>query len=155
MNTMKRIDIAVGVGLCVLSTTIFIYADRYRGAGVSEYGPNIFPQFLAILMFIAAAVMIIRAVRGAAMHVSDRIDRAGFVRAAVALGIAVAYLLSMQILGFFLPTAVFLYVIMTFIGHTGRVVRVASCLGVTTAIYSIFAFFLKVPLPRGLFDSLI
>ena len=147
---MKSVDIGVGATLCVFSSVVYIYAERYKGAGLSNYGPNFFPQILAVLMFISSIVMIVQAVRGKSITVTDRIDRTGFIRAALALGISILYLLLMQVLGFFLSTLIFLYVLMSFIGHRGRLVRALSCLAVTAIIYSIFFFFLKIPLPQGL-----
>ena len=151
---MKRIDTRVGIALGVFGAVVYIYAERYRGAGVSRYGPNFFPQILALFMVLGAVSMIVQARRGKSVQPGDRIHRPGLVRAAIALGMTVAYLLLMQLLGFFVPTAIFLYVLMTFIGHTGAIVRAASSLGVTAIIYGIFAFFLKIPLPQSVLGSI-
>lgn len=152
---MKRADIVVGAVLCLLSLVVFVYAGQYRGAGVSQYGPNFFPQVLAFLMFVSALVMIIRALRGKALDIKEIIDHKGFRRAAAVLGITVVYLLVMQVLGFVLPTIAFLYVLMTSVGHGGRVVKAVSSVAVTAIVYGIFFLFLRVPAPEGIFPWLL
>ena len=147
----KPIDIGVGIALCILSSAIFIYAGNYKGSGISQYGPNFFPQTLAVLMFFFSALMIVQAVRGHALKGLDSINTAGFIRATVTLVFSVIYLVAMQFFGFFLSTIIFLYVVMTYIGHRGQVVRIVSSLLVAAIIYGIFHFFLKIPLPEGLF----
>lgn len=150
----KRIDIGVGIVLCILSVAIFVYAGSYKGTGVSQYGPNFFPQTLAVLMFFFSALMIVLALRGRALKGLEPINKLGFIRATVTLVLAIIYLVAMQYLGFFLSTIIFLYVVMTYIGHRGQTVRIVSSLLVTAIIYGIFQFFLKIPLPAGLFQAL-
>lgn len=147
----KRIDISVGIVLCIISSAIFIYADGYKGRGVSLYGPNFFPQTLAILLFLFSVIMIVQALRGGALKGLEPINKAGFIRTVITLGISLLYLLAMQYLGFFLSTIIFLYVVMTYIGHEGKIVRAVSSLIVAAIIYGIFHYFLKIPLPEGLF----
>lgn len=147
----KRIDIGVGIVLSIFSSAVFIYAGNYKGAGVSQYGPNFFPQSLAVLMFLFSVLMIVQAVRGRALKGLEAINKAGFIRATVTLVFSIIYLVAMQYLGFFLATIIFLYVVMTYIGHEGKIVRIISSLIVSAIIYGIFHFFLKIPLPEGLF----
>lgn len=147
----KRIDIGVGIVLCILSSVIFIYAGSYKGSGVSQYGPNFFPQTLAVLMFLFSALMIVQALRGHALKGLEPINKAGFIRATVTLVLSIIYLVTMQYIGFFISTLIFLYVVMTYIGHEGKFVRAVSSLIVTAIIYGIFRFFLKIPIPEGLF----
>ena len=149
MNS-KRIDISVGSSLCVFSASIFTYAQRYKGTGVNQYGPNFFPQVLAIMMFVASVLLIVNALRGESQKLSETIDKAGFIRATVTVGISIVYLVLMQVLGFLISTVLFLFGLMTFIGHKGLVIRIISSGAVTVCIYSIFYFFLKIPIPNGI-----
>lgn len=150
----KRIDIGVGSALSVLSIMIFLYAGQYKLERVSQYGPNSFPQFLALIMLCFSLMLIVNAFRGKFQKDMESIDKKGFIRSAITVGIAVLYLISMQLLGFFISTLIFLYVLMTFIGHKGKLVRFLSCLGVTIVVYGIFYLFLKIPLPQGVFFNI-
>jgi putative tricarboxylic transport membrane protein len=146
----KRIDIGVGTGLSILSVMIFLYAEQYKGAGVSQYGPNFFPQALSIFMLTASVLLVVNAVRGKSQKDMESIDKKGFIRSSITLAICIVYLFVMQLLGFFLSTFIFLFVLMTFIGHKGRIIRAVSSFSVSLVVYGIFYFFLKIPLPQGL-----
>ncbi|MDO6459149.1 tripartite tricarboxylate transporter TctB family protein [Granulosicoccaceae sp. 1_MG-2023] len=147
----KNIDIAVGGFLCFLSIAIYLYAERYAGAGVNQYGPNFFPQILAVMLFIASVVCIVQALRGHALKDLETIDKPGLIRAAVMLLIAIAYILLMQVVGFFIATVVFLYAQMTYLKQKSLLVRVITSVLVAMAVYALFHSFLKIPLPEGVF----
>ncbi|MGL1890296.1 MAG: tripartite tricarboxylate transporter TctB family protein [Spirochaetaceae bacterium] len=154
MNS-KRIDLGVGSGLSLLSIIVFLYAGQYKGAGVSQYGPNFFPQALCILMLTASILLIIQAVKGNSQKDLETIDKKGFIRASITLAICIVYLFVMQLIGFFFATLIFLYVLMTYIGHKHLKTRIISTLSVSLAVYGIFYFFLKIPLPEGIIFRLI
>ena len=149
----KRIDIGVGIVLCVLSVAIFLYAEQYTGRGVNTYGPNFFPQALSVMLFLTSAALIVQALRGHALKGLEAINKPGLIRAAVTLGISVAYLLLMNVLGFYFSTVVFLYVVMMFLGQKNQWVRIVTSIVVASAVYSMFHFFLKIPLPEGIFQA--
>lgn len=151
----KRVDIGVGSALSLFSIIVFLYAEQYKGAGVSQYGPNFFPQALAIFMLTASVLLVVQAFRGKSRKDMESIDKVGFIRAGVTLGICIVYLFIMQIIGFFMATLLFLFALMTYIGHKGIVIRIISTLSVSLAVYGIFYFFLKIPLPEGLLIRLI
>ena len=147
----KRIDIGVGVVLCVLSVAIFMYAEQYTGRGVNTYGPNFFPQALSVMLFLTSAALMVQALRGHALKGLETINKPGLIRAAVTLVISIAYLLIMDVLGFYIATAVFLYVVMMYLGQKNQWVRISASVIVASAVYGIFHFFLKIPLPEGIF----
>lgn len=149
----KRIDIGVGIGLCVFSLAVYLSAAQYAGRGVNSYGPEFFPQALAALLFLASGALVIQALRGHALKDLEPLDRRGLINATVTLGIAIAYLLLMNVLGFYLATGVFLYVMMWFLGQKKLWVRILTSVLVASFVYGLFAYFLKIPLPEGLFQS--
>lgn len=157
MKTQKidstRIDIIVGIGLCIFSIVIFMYAEQYVGRGVNSYGPNFFPQAIAATIFLCSALMILQACRGKALKDIEPINKAGFLTTSITLGIAILYLVSMQYLGFILSTCLFLYIVMSYLKQKNRLVRVAVSIIVTLIIFAIFHYFLKIPLPEGFFYS--
>jgi len=148
---VKRADIGVGLGLIVLSTWIFWYAESYVEKTIYFYGPNFFPQALAVLMCLCAVVLIVRAARGRALPRPDRIDLKGFGRMVIAIGMCIGYLLLMQVIGFALGTMLFLFVMMTFLRQRGLVKRAASSVFASLAVWAIFRYFLIIPLPEGMF----
>jgi hypothetical protein len=148
---VKKVDIGTGIGLIIFSAWIFWYASAYRKATIYYYGPNFFPQFLAIAMCICAIILILNATQGKSMEKEDRIHLKGFLRMVVSIGICIGYLLLMQVIGFAMGTSVFLYVLMMFIGQKGLVQRITSSVVVSLIVWAIFRFFLIIPLPTGMF----
>jgi len=148
---VKKIDIGTGVGLIIFSAWIFWYASAYRKATIYYYGPNFFPQFLAIAMCICAIILILNAIKGKSMEKDDRIHLKGFIRMVISIGICIGYLLLMQVIGFAMGTSVFLFVLMMFIGQKGLVQRITSSVVVSLIVWAIFRYFLIIPLPTGMF----
>ena len=149
---MKRADIGVGIGLIILAAWVFWYSSVYREKEIYIYGPNFFPQVLSILMGICGVILIIRAMRGEVLPKTDRIDLPGFLRMVIAIGICIGYLFLMQFIGFAMGTSVFLFVLMTFLGQQGFMIRVMSSIAASLIVWAIFRYFLVIPLPTGMFD---
>ena len=149
---MKRADIGVGIGLIILSAWVFWYANPYREKEIYIYGPNFFPQVLSILMGICGVILIIRAARGDVLPQTDRIDIRGFLRMVIAIGICIGYLFLMQVIGFTMVTSVFLFVLMTFLGQQGLMIRTMSSIAASVIVWAIFRYFLVIPLPTGMFE---
>ncbi len=149
---VKRADIGVGIGLIILSTWVFWYAEAYREKEIYIYGPNFFPQILSVVMGACGIILIVRAARGKVLPKTDRIDVRGFFRMVIAIGICIGYLYLMQVIGFTMGTCVFLFVLMTFLGQQGLMVRIISSIAASVIVWAIFRYFLVIPLPTGMFE---
>lgn len=148
---MKKADIGTGIGLIIFSAWIFWYASEYHKAAIYFYGPNFFPQAIAIGMGICAIILILNAIKGKSLEISDRIQLKGFIRMVIAIAICIGYLFLMQAIGFAMGTSVFLYVLMMFLGQQGQVKRISSSIAVSLIVWAIFRYFLIIPLPTGMF----
>jgi len=148
---MKKADIGAGVGLLLLSITVFLKAFEYRQAVIYIYGPNFFPQLLALLLGVCAIALIVRALQGKALRQDERIDAQGFLRMVASIGICIGYLLLMQVIGFALATMVFLFALMTFLQQQGMLKRIGSSVVVALIVWAIFHYFLLIPIPTGMF----
>lgn len=137
------------IGLMVLSTWLFWYVGRYQVKEIYGYGPDFFPRLLGVLMFILALGLIINALRGNSLKMSERIDPRGFQRMLASIGICIGYLFLMQVLGFAASTFVFLFVLMTLIRQKGLTVRIIGSLTTALVVWGIFRYFLVIPLPEG------
>jgi hypothetical protein len=147
---MKKADIGAGVGLLLFSIAVFLKAFEYRQAVIYVYGPNFFPQLLALLLGICAIALIVKALQGKALQQNDRIDAQGFLRMVLSIGICIGYLLLMQVIGFALATMVFLFVLMTFLEQQGMIKRIGSSVVVALIVWAIFRYFLVIPIPTGM-----
>ena len=146
---IKKADIGTGIGLSILSTLIWIYANQYKGRGASEYGPHIFPQFLAVCMFICALMLIGLAVKNKSVVPADTINIRGMFRAGIAILICIAYIIIMQLIGYLAATVIFLFVMMTFVQQKGLITRAVVSVTVALIIFLLFRNFLKIPLPEA------
>ena len=149
---MKKADIGVGIGLIILSAWIFWYSNSYSKATIYYYGPNLFPQILSICLCICAIVLIVNATQGKSLAKEDSIHLHGFVRMIISIAMCVGYLFLMQLIGFAIGTAVFLFVLMMFIGQKGLIKRITSSVAVSLVVWAIFRYFLVIPLPTGIFE---
>jgi hypothetical protein len=148
---MKKADIGAGVGLLLLSIGVFFKAFDYRQSVIYIYGPNFFPQLLAILLGVCAIALVVRAFQGKALQQKDHIDAHGFLRMVLAIGICIGYLFLMQVIGFAFATMVFLFVLMTFLQQQGMIKRIGSSVMVALFVWAIFRYFLVIPIPTGMF----
>lgn len=146
---VKKEDIGIGVGLLILSLWLFWYVGRYRPVEIYIYGPDFFPKVLAVMMAILGLSLIVNAVLGNSLKMEDRIDSRGFVRMVISIGICVTYIFLMKILGFATATFAFLFILMTFLKQRGILLRIFSSLVTSILIWSIFRYFLIIPLPEG------
>lgn len=147
---MKKADIGVGIVLLCLSAWVFWTSYSYRHAVLYVYGPNVFPQVVSILLAICAIVLIVRALQGKFLSQLEHIDPQGFVRMMIAVGLCIAYLFLMHVIGFAIATCIFLFVLMTFLQQEGMVKRIVSSVSVSLVVWAIFRYFLVIPIPSGM-----
>lgn len=151
---MRKVDIGVSIGLIFLSVAVFFKANTYRQQAIFVYGPNFFPQLLSALIFICAVILLVYAIRGKVLAETDHIDKRGFLRLIAAIGICIGYLLIMQLIGFAIATSIFLFSLMALLGQVGMVKRVANSVIVSLVVWAIFHYFLLIPIPSGMWNSL-
>lgn len=151
----SRADFVVGILLSLLGAWLYVYAERYTGRGTNSYGPNFFPQLLAVLLILASVGLILKTWLEKPAGWLASVDTAGFINAALALAVGVSYVFGMNYLGFPLSTFLFLFTTMMLLGQTGWQKRAAVSLGVTCVVYGIFHLFLKIPMPHGIFEVVI
>ena len=149
---MKKADIGVGIGLIIASCWIYWYAGSYHEATIYYYGPNFFPQILALVMGLCAVLLIVNALRGKSLSRADTIDLKGFGRMLIAIGICIGYIIWMQVIGFAMGSFVFLWTLMTFLKQKGVLKRTASSAVASLIVWAIFRYFLVIPLPTGLWE---
>ena len=147
---MKNVDIGVGIGLLILSSSIFWYAGSFKGLTVHSYGPDLFPRVLALFMSFLAILLIINAFLGKSLEKEDHIDPKGFLRVLVAIGICIVYLVLVNLLGFVTSTFLFLFVLMALLKQKRIILRIISSVTVSVIVWAIFRYFLVIPLPDGL-----
>jgi putative tricarboxylic transport membrane protein len=163
---MRLHDTPLGLLFMAAAAVYFVHASGFPGLPGQKYGPSLFPQVIAVGIFVCGAIM---AWRGWRAHQAARAQggkSAWFAWDAswssprallswLAVPVAVgAYLLLAEKLGF-LPTAAVLVAALA--AWLGAGWRSALLLGVVSSavIHWFFASVMRVPLPRGLFMQLL
>jgi putative tricarboxylic transport membrane protein len=150
---MRRVYLAAGVALLLLTLVVGWQAWSLRYYTPLGPGPGFFPLWLsAILGLLAAAIIAQAALSPAAPPPEDfvppRSNQRRIVGAALAL-FAVA--IAMSTLGFRTTMLAFYVVMLTMLGRRNPIeILVLSFLG-SFGVYEVFDSVLKTPLPAGMF----
>ena len=144
--------------LLIFVGALFLYwvTLGFSGASVmqgGQMGPSFWPRFLlgAILLFSGVVSLgIIRKIAkekawGESLMTLDR----GKVRFFVAIGLSVAYLILLPVLGFIAITPVFMIAFMVLLGEKSWGWIIGVSMAMTAIIVILFTKAMYVPLPRG------
>jgi len=145
---MKRADLAIGLGLLVLSAVYFQQSFRIiRGFASDRLGPAFFPRLLALTLAALALTLIVRAVSGRSDPSRPPAVRLGVFAGLVAVLVIYAFLLPR--IGFVLTTPVLVAGAIWLLGLRQWGYLVGTAVGVTAVLYLVFARTLHVLLPMG------
>lgn len=157
---MKFNDAVLGVVILLCGLAIFLHAQSFPNAGSLHFGASLFPGIIGAGFMILGVVMVISGLRvrlasgerwvtlGAWARSPKNIVSMLFVPLTI-----VFYMWAADPLGFFLTCFLILFIFMWWLGVrwlTALVVGVVA----TFLIDLVFAEFLLVPLPIGLFQPL-
>lgn len=145
---MKRADLAIGLGLLVLSAVYFQQSfGIIRGFASDRLGPAFFPRMLALTLAALALTLIVRAVSGRSDPSRPPAVRLGVFAGLVAVLVIYAFLLPR--IGFVLATPVLVAGAIWLLGLRQWGYLVGTAVGVTAVLYLVFARTLHVLLPMG------
>ncbi len=150
---MKINDVASGAILLVFSIVLWTSAHELPNPGDQLYGPAFFPEWIAIAMGIAAAVMIVTSRNqigsqpfvGFDEWVRDPLRLLQFLLVPAAV---IFYVYTVDTFGFLLAAALVLGGLLLAL-RVRIAVAAPTTVGVILLIYAIFDMLLRVPLPRG------
>jgi len=154
---MRLNDALLGALLLGLVGWVWWLTTFFPAFPGQDYGPNLFPRILAIGIGVCAALLVLRGLRARGRLVTFE----GWVREPARLisflaipGSALFYILVSEFLGF-IPTA-FIMLLGLFLWFSARpVVALPVAAGMTLVVHYFFAGLMRVPLPRGLMDSML
>ena len=122
-----------------------------------DYGPNLFPRILAAGIGLCAATLLLRGLRARGKLLTLEAwtrEPSRLLSFLLLPGAVVFYIVASDRLGF-IPTA-FLILLSLFLWFRARVVvALPVAAGMTLLVHWFFAGLMRVPLPRGLMDSLL
>lgn len=145
---MRRADFWIGLGL--LAFAAFYYQQSLSitvGLAADRLGPTFFPRLLAATLALAALGLLWRSARGRSDPAPLPPARLGLFLWAV--GLTAAYALLLPRAGYLIATPVYLGAVIWLLGFRHPAGLAATAIGVTAALYLVFARALHVLVPMG------
>ena len=134
--------------LIVVFAAYGIYGSQLESSlGVDVVGPDFFPKAIAIFGVFISAVLLIRRPRPAGPGKTS--DLSTELSAFVPIVLMLAYVLSLDFLGFPIATFVFLAVSARYLGCPNWIIAIAFALLSTVAAVLLFRYGLVLRLPKG------
>jgi len=142
-------------GLVVLAIGAALAIAAYKLPYMVEDvpGPGFLPLWLSGGILIAGACILLKAVRGAMPELSDITwpDRWGWRQVLTMLGSLAVSLLLLTKLGFLITTAAFMAIMIYSLGGRSWPTLIFAPIAAAGILYLVFAVWLNVPLPQGIF----
>lgn len=149
---MRRADRITGAALLALSVAFSAAAlKNYTYWGENGPGSAFLPFWLGVTMAVLASVMLVRALRSAHPGPGWLPDATGLRRIGLVMGATLGLAVLLNLLGMVIATVLFMVVIVRGLDRHSWPMTLAVALGVAAFNYGVFTWWLKVPLPVGVF----
>jgi len=150
------IDLVVAMLVVMIGATVG-YESYRLGSSWGPEGPQAgyFPFYIGLLICVCGAVVFAQSL------VKLKTDRRIFVTAGrfkqvlVILLPSTAYVLGVQLIGIYVPSALFIGLFMKFVGKYNWLRSTVVGLGVSVSAFVLFEIWFKIPLPKGPLERLI
>lgn len=147
---MRRADRIAGAALLALAVAFSAGALKsYAYWGPNGPGPAFLPFWLGIVMAVLAGLLLLGALRSVDAGPPWLPGREGLRRLALVLGVTVAFVALLNVVGMLLGTVLFLLVLLRRLDRQPWPLCVAVALAVAGFNYMVFTFWLRVPMPVG------
>ncbi|MDR2536231.1 MAG: tripartite tricarboxylate transporter TctB family protein [Treponema sp.] len=154
---MKKADMTAGIIGMLFSAATFAATLGFKQFKNVPVGPEFFPRYLSVGLFICSAALFIQALRRADDGKASptlRLKDAGMRRLLVGIGIIAVYAFLWDIAGFPVITPVAIFALIFLLGHRKYLLMAIFALGTTAVIFSVFKLLLAIDLPLGFLESL-
>ncbi|RKF19872.1 tripartite tricarboxylate transporter TctB family protein [Alginatibacterium sediminis] len=146
---MRSGKLVLAAGFLVLSIFVFILSLQLPPTRNGVPGPATWPVLVSIVMFISAISLGVKEFFKSNETVIKIIGK-DQIRVYISMTALFAYLVSMMLIGFSVSTFIMLYGFITWLGNYKWHFRVICALVITTIVYCVFHFVLKVPFRFGI-----
>jgi putative tricarboxylic transport membrane protein len=149
---MRAADVVTASILLLFGGLVLLDATRL-GFGWGTDGPQsgFFPFWLALLMVLTCALIVIQAMRASSQ--GPFVDRAKLAPVLKVLWPALAAVALMQAIGLYVSSAIYLGFYMRWVGRHSWVAVIVLSIGFPLATFVIFERWFLVPMPKGPLES--
>ena len=151
--SQKSVDMIVA-GIIGALAALVMYDNHQTGAKWAADGPQAgyFPFYIGLIMFIAASVNFIRAMRTKDPH-RTFVDPQQFRSVLAILVPSMIFVAGAYFIGIYIATTLFLTYFMRVLGGYRTAIIAPVALGVPIAFFVLFEVWFLVPLPKGPVES--
>jgi putative tricarboxylic transport membrane protein len=155
---VKKANIIAAVMGMGFSFAVFVITLSFKQFKNVPVGPEFFPRWLAIGLFICSGALLVQALRvkpaedhpAPTLSLSDK----GMLRLLSGVAIIVIYAISWNFLGFIIATPLVLLSLMTLLGIRRLPIMIIFSLGVMVVVFYAFRYLLGIDMPLGFLDGL-
>ncbi|HEX9672437.1 MAG TPA: tripartite tricarboxylate transporter TctB family protein [Burkholderiales bacterium] len=157
-RAVRIITMDIVVAALIFALGALVVWDSHRlGSGWDENGPQAgyFPFYTGLLVCISGAVVLVQGLfkLKSDRRVFVRLDQ--FKQVLVILLPSAAYVLGVQLIGIYVPSAVFIGLFMKIVGHYSGLRSALVALAVSVIAFLLFEIWFKIPLPKGPVERLL
>jgi putative tricarboxylic transport membrane protein len=154
---MRTANIVCAIVGMIFSSGAFIATLSFRKFKNVPVGPEFFPRYLAIGLFVCCVALLVQAIR--TRPTNDKktltISLRGIQRLLIGLAIIVAYALCWELVGFIIVTPLALFALMFLLGLRRYPVMILFSFGAMLVIFCVFRFLLGIDMPLGILDGIL
>jgi hypothetical protein len=150
---MNKTETAAGGVVTAIGVLMLLQSLKFAYFAEGVPGPGFLPRWIAIALIGTGLVLTVKGVRPA-LVLEEAIqwpDAAGWKRVALMLGALAVALILLDDLGFMVVTTAFMAVLIFALGVRSWRMLVSVPLVAAIGLYVVFAVWLRVPLPKGIF----
>ena len=149
---MNKTEIAAAIAVLVIGVSLLVAALQFPFLSQCAPGPGFLPVLIALGILATSLALVAGALRGTTVVSAPRWPPlSGWWRVALMLLAMTVSFLLLEILGFLIVTTLFMAVMIYCLGERSwRMLATVPPLS-AIALYAIFAVWLRVPLPKGVF----
>ena len=150
---MNKAETTAGSIVTVVGVLMLLESMKFAYFLDGVPGPGFLPRWIAVGLVCTGLVLTVKGLRPG-MVLQEAIqwpDAGGWKRIALMLGALAVALILLEKLGFMVVTTVFMAVLIFGLGVRSWVMLVSVPLVAAIGLYVVFAVWLRVPLPKGIF----
>jgi hypothetical protein len=145
---ITRGDVAGGLVLLVLGGIAAYESIAYGLGQWSAPGPGFLPFGASVLVIMLALVILARELRGAVQpEATPAVSKTALGDVLAVMGSMFAYAVSLGMIGFLATSALFVGVLLRFVGHKSWIVTIVVAAAVAIAAHILFVVLLAVQMP--------
>ena len=153
---VATVDLIVAAVIFVLGA-IVAYDSHRLGSSWGSDGPQAgyFPFYISMLICISSGVVLVQSLLKLKTDRKVFVTQPQFKQVLVILLPSTAYVLGVQLIGIYVPSALFIGLFMKIAGKYSWLRSTVVGLGVSVSAFVLFEIWFKIPLPKGPLERLL